>query len=77
MLLPCVHRDGPVGLALELGKVGLIQLTLELLREKKSGKQPEILQLLLFFLCRMCLVGTRMSPCPPPPCAFPTAYMRP
>ena len=46
------------GMALELGKVGLIQLTIELLREKKSGKHGEILQLLLFFLCRMCIIGT-------------------
>jgi hypothetical protein len=51
------------GLALELGKVGLIQLGIELLREKKSGKQGEILQLALFFMCRLLLRGACVCVC--------------
>jgi hypothetical protein len=47
-----------VGLALEMGKVGILKLTLELIFEKRSGKFPELLQLMLFLVCKLCLVGT-------------------
>ena len=39
----------------ELGKAGLVKATIDMIREKKSGKQGELLQMLLFTLNRMCL----------------------
>lgn len=45
-----------VGLSTELGKAGLIKVTIEQIREKKAGVHGELLQMLLFTLNRLCIV---------------------
>ncbi len=45
-------------LAAELGKMGLVKVNIDMLREKKSGQQGELLQVLLFTLSKLCRVGT-------------------
>lgn len=41
----------------EIGKAGLLKATLEMIREKRSGTQPELFQVAIFALNRMCLLG--------------------
>lgn len=53
----CV-RVWSAGASAELGKVGIIQAALQLLRERRAGKHSELLQVLLFSLSRLCELGT-------------------
>jgi hypothetical protein len=45
------------GMSSEIGKAGLLKATLEMIREKRSGSQPELFQVAIFALSRMCLLG--------------------
>lgn len=48
-------------MSLELGKAGAVRLCIDLVREKKSGKHAELLQVSLFLLCRLVQVGKQRA----------------